>query len=119
MADNRLHSCGMAPFTGTLYRMFRVKVVFIAFIGIFELGCLIAATAPSSDVLIVARAISGIGGGGIITGTTTIIAVSVPLSKRAFLMGIGIGFVAIGQTLGPLIGGLLTTYVSWRWCFYM
>ncbi|KAK9236192.1 major facilitator superfamily domain-containing protein [Lipomyces kononenkoae] len=112
-------NCGMAPLTGTLYRMFHLKFVFIAFIGVFELGSLIAATAHSSNVLIVGRAISGIGGGGIITGSTTIIAASVPLSRRAFVIGVGMGCLALGQTIGPLIGGLLATYVSWRWCFYI
>jgi len=99
--------------------MFHLKSVFLTFIAIFELGSLIAATARTSKILVVARAISGIGGGGIITGTTTIIAATVPLSRRALTIGIGMGFLAIGQTAGPLIGGLLTTYVSWRWCFYM
>ncbi|RFU34755.1 hypothetical protein B7463_g1535, partial [Scytalidium lignicola] len=112
-------NCGMAPFTGTLYRMFHLKPLFIIFIGIFELGCLIAATAQSSNVLIIARAISGIGGSGIVTGSITIIAATVPLDRRAFLIGIGMACLAIGQTIGPIIGGLLTTYVSWRWCFYI
>jgi len=109
----------MAPFTGRLFRMFHLKSVFLTFICIFELGSLLAATARSSKVLVVARAISGIGGGGIITGATTIIAATVPLSRRAFTIGIGMGFLAIGQTSGPIIGGVLTDYASWRWCFYM
>ncbi|KAK9490422.1 major facilitator superfamily domain-containing protein [Lipomyces doorenjongii] len=112
-------NCGMAPLTGTIYRMFHLKFVFIVFIVVFELGSLVAATAQSSNVLIVGRAISGIGGGGIITGTTTIIAASVPLSRRAFVIGVGMGCLALGQTIGPLIGGILSTYVSWRWCFYI
>ncbi|KAH8815994.1 major facilitator superfamily domain-containing protein [Xylogone sp. PMI_703] len=112
-------NCGMAPFTGTLYRMFHLKFVFMTFIGIFEIGCLVAATAQSSKVLVIARAICGIGGSGIVTGTVTIIAATVPLDRRAFLIGVGMGFLAIGQTIGPIIGGLLTTYASWRWCFYI
>lgn len=112
------HSCGMTPLTGVLYRMFNLKVMYLGFIGIFELGCLVAGTARSSNALIVGRAISGIGSGGLITGTTTIIAATVPLNKRAFVMGLGMACLALGQTVGPILGGVLTS-VSWRWCFYM
>ncbi len=109
----------MTPLMGILYRMFHLKILFLVMIVIFELGSLVAATARSSAILIVGRAISGVGSSGIITGATTMTAATVPLSKRTFIIGISMGCLAIGQTLGPLIGGLLTTYVSWRWCFYM
>ena len=109
----------MTPLMGILYRMFHLKILFLVMIAIFELGSLVAATAQSSAILIVGRAISGVGSSGIITGATTMTAATVPLSKRTFIIGISMGCLAVGQTLGPLIGGLLTTYVSWRWCFYM
>ncbi|TPX16486.1 uncharacterized protein E0L32_003780 [Thyridium curvatum] len=111
-------NCGMTPFTGRLYRMFHIKHLFMGFIGVFEIGCIVSGTAKSSKVLIVGRAISGIGGAGIVTGTTTIIASTVPLNRRALMMGIGMGVLAVGQVVGPLIGGALTT-ISWRWCFYI
>ena len=98
--------------------MFNLKIMYLGFIGIFELGCLVAGTAKSSNALIVGRAISGIGSGGLVTGTTTIIAATVPLNRRAFVMGGGMACLALGQTVGPILGGVLTS-VSWRWCFYM
>ncbi|KAK0114583.1 hypothetical protein ONS95_014070 [Cadophora gregata] len=113
-----ISSCTMTPLTGVLYRMFNIKVIYLGFIGIYELGCLVAGTAQSSSAIIVGRAISGIGSGGLITGTTTIIASTVPLSRRAFVMGVGMACLASGQAVGPVLGGVLTT-VSWRWCFYI
>ncbi|PVH87890.1 MFS general substrate transporter [Cadophora sp. DSE1049] len=113
-----ISSCAMTPLTGVLYRMFNLKIMYLGSIGIFELGCLVAGTAQSSNAIIVGRAISGIGSGGLITGTTTIIAATVPLSRRAFVMGVGMACLASGQAVGPVLGGVLTS-VSWRWCFYI
>jgi MFS family permease len=109
----------MAPFAGKLLRLFKLKATFLTFIAIFNLGALLAGVARSSTMLIVARAISGIGGSGIIGGAMTCIAAAVPIENRSFLNGILYGCFAMGQAVGPLIGGALTTYASWRWCFYV
>ncbi|KAI0170014.1 MFS general substrate transporter [Hypoxylon sp. FL1284] len=112
-------NCAMIPFVGKLYRSFRMKFVYIAFIVIFEIGSLLAALSTSSMMLIIARAISGIGGSGILNGGSAIVAAIVPIAERSFLNGIILGCFAIGQAMGPLIGGALTQGITWRWCFYI
>ncbi|KAI0020790.1 MFS general substrate transporter [Xylariomycetidae sp. FL0641] len=112
-------NCAMSPLTGTLYRTFRLKSMFVAFVAIFEAGSLIAALSRSSQMLIIARAVSGIGGSGILNGGQTIIAATIPISKRSFWLGIILGCFALGQAAGPLIGGALTQAAGWRWCFWI
>lgn len=62
-------------------------------------------------------AIGGIGGGGIITVVNIVISDVVSLKERGKYQGITGGVVAIASAIGPLIGGLFTEKVSWRWCF--
>jgi MFS family permease len=94
------------------------KWVFLVCFLIFELGSLICAVATSSTMFILGRAVAGIGSSGIQNGGFTIIAACAPLEKRPSLMGILIGICQIGLVAGPLIGGALTQYTTWRWCEY-
>lgn len=59
------------------------QITFISFVVLFELGSMICALAKNSDMLIVGRAIAGMGGSGLVNGALTIIAASVPMQKRA------------------------------------
>lgn len=70
-------------------------------------------------MLIVGRAIAGIGSAGLVSGGLTITASAVPLEKRTSLMGAILGFSQLGVAMGPLLGGAFTSYTTWRWCFYI
>ncbi|RYP66919.1 hypothetical protein DL769_005894 [Monosporascus sp. CRB-8-3] len=110
--------CAMSPFVGKLFKLFRMKLLFIIMMSVFLVGSLVGAQADSSDVLIISRMVAGIGGSGIMNGGQTIIAAVVPIAKRSAFNGIVLGTFALGQAVGPLIGGALTEHASWRWCFY-
>jgi hypothetical protein len=93
--------------------------MFFSFLAVFELGSLLCGTAVNSQMLIVGRAIAGVGGAGISTGGMSIVASSVPLHKRGAYIGILHSCFGIATIIGPVLGGVLTEHASWRWCFYI
>lgn len=106
------------PLYGRVFTLFNIKWSYLLSLGFFELGSLVCGSAPSSNALIVGRAIQGFGSAGILTGSFVVCSHAVPLAKRPLLTAVvGIMF-AVGSTLGPIIGGAFTEYSTWRWSFY-
>jgi MFS family permease len=70
-------------------------------------------------MFIVGRAIAGMGGAGLSSGAMSIITMVSPPKERALWTGLFLGLFSVSFVVGPVIGGVLTQNVSWRWCFYM
>ncbi|OXV06851.1 hypothetical protein Egran_05382 [Elaphomyces granulatus] len=87
--------------------------------AVFEVGSATCGAAPSFRAPIVRRAIAGLGVSGVFCGSVIITFHLIPLHKRPIYSGIISVIFAISQIVGPLIGGLFTSNVSWRWCFYL
>ena len=107
------------PIWGKLADLFSKKLLVQTALVIYSVGSVIAALAPSMGVLIGARAIQGIGVGGMTALVQVVIASMVTPRERGRYNGyIGAVF-AVATVSGPLIGGLLVDTVGWRSCFYV
>ena len=96
-----------------MYSLFAKKGVYLILLTLLEVGSLVCALAPSSPVLIVGRAIAGLGGSGIFAGGLIILTTVIPLHKRAVHTGTLNSTFAVASIIGPLIGGALTEHVTW------
>ncbi|KAH8680939.1 putative efflux pump antibiotic resistance protein [Xylariales sp. PMI_506] len=115
----QLTTSAMQLVFGRIYKFYDTKLVFLASLAVFEAGSAICGAAPNSTVFIVGRAIAGLGGSGLFSGTMILMIPMVPLRKRPMFQGLFGMIMGVSSVAGPLIGGAFTDAVSWRWCFYV
>ena len=92
---------------------------FLVAIGLFTIASAGAGFAGSFAELVVWRGVQGLGGGGLMILSQAIIADIVPAKERGKYMGPMGALFGIAAVLGPLLGGLFTDHLDWRWCFWI
>jgi EmrB/QacA subfamily drug resistance transporter len=93
--------------------------LFVIGLGTFTAGSAAAALAPSLELLLVARAVQGIGGAIVTPLSLTLLTAAVPAARRGLAIGAWSGISGLGVGLGPVVGGAVVEDVSWHWIFWL
>jgi DHA2 family multidrug resistance protein len=100
------------------YRFGKKNYFMFSLIG-FTLASLLCGLSPNLGMLIFARILQGLTGGGLLAKAQSIVFEAFPASDRAFAQAIfGMGII-VGPAIGPVMGGWLTDNLGWRWIFYI
>ncbi|QSZ36401.1 hypothetical protein DSL72_006278 [Monilinia vaccinii-corymbosi] len=114
-----LANASSTPSWGKFSDIWGRKPILLLASTVFFVGSLLAATSVSVGMLIVARAVQGVGGGGLIILVNICISDLFSLRKRGAYFGLVSMTWAFASAIGPLLGGVFTEKASWRWCFYI
>lgn len=114
-----LAGAATTPIWGKLGDLYGRKATFVTAIALFQVGSLLSGVSQDMSQLIAFRAVQGLGAGGLMVGALAIIGVLVaPRHSGRLQSMIGV-IMPIAYIGGPLVGGLLTDHLSWRWTFYV
>jgi len=109
----------VTPLYGKLGDLYGRKIVLQSALVLFLIGSALCGLAQGMTELIAFRAIQGLGGGGLMVSAQAAIGDVVPPRERGKWTGLFGAVFGVSSVAGPLIGGFLTTNVSWRWIFYV
>lgn len=112
-----LASFGTVPIAGKMTDRLGPRSILGVAIGFYILGLVLAATAPSMLVLVIARFVQGIGGGGLYVVSLATVAKTYPERIRPRVMALLASMWILPGLLGPPIGAVIAETVGWRWAF--
>jgi EmrB/QacA subfamily drug resistance transporter len=95
------------------------KRMFLVGLAVFTASSAAAALAPTTDLLVAARAVQGAGAAIVTPLTLTLLAEAFPKERRGMAIGVWSGISGIAVAIGPLIGGAVVQGISWHWIFWI
>ena len=107
------------PVTGFLLQRFNTRPLFIAAMGLFSLGTLIAAVAPGFEILLLARIVQASGTAIMFPLLMTTVMNLVPAATRGQMMGNISIVISVAPAIGPTISGLILSVLDWRFMFIL
>jgi EmrB/QacA subfamily drug resistance transporter len=114
-----LASTTTVPLYGKLSDLYGRKPIYAAAMIIFLIGSLLCGFSQSMVQLVAARAVQGIGAGGLLPLAFIIIGDMFTLEQRARMQGLFSSVWGVSSVVGPLLGGFLVDQVSWHWIFFI
>jgi EmrB/QacA subfamily drug resistance transporter len=108
----------MVP-AGRIGDIFGRRRALLAGVALFGLASALCALAPSATLVIAFRAVQGIGAALIFPVSVSVLTNAFPAVRASHAIGLAYGIAGLGNAAGPLIGGLLTETVGWRWIFWL
>ncbi|KAL2851174.1 major facilitator superfamily-domain-containing protein [Aspergillus pseudoustus] len=114
-----LAHAAISPVWGSVSDIWGRKPIILIAAAIFQVGSLICALAPHMHALIIGRAVQGLGASGVGIMVNVVVADMFSLRDRGLYLAITSLVWAVGSAIGPVLGGVFTTKLSWRWCFWI
>jgi EmrB/QacA subfamily drug resistance transporter len=108
----------MVP-AGRIGDIFGRRRALLAGIAIFGLASALCAVAPSAALVIAFRAVQGVGAALIFPVSVSVLTNAFPAARAGHAIGVAYGIAGLGNAAGPLVGGLLTQTLGWRWIFWV
>lgn len=107
------------PMSAWLSRVFGRKTYYMACVALFTVTSFFCGIAPSLNVILIARILQGIGGGGLAPVEQAILVDTFPANKRASAFALYTVAIVTAPAIGPVLGGWITDNFSWRWVFFI
>jgi DHA2 family multidrug resistance protein len=107
------------PMSAWLSRMMGRKAYYLLCIVLFTGASLACGFAPNLNVMLIARIIQGIGGGGLAPVAQAILVDTLPPAKRAAAFALYTVVIVTAPAVGPVLGGWITDNYNWRWIFFI